>query len=193
MPIRLTTKVTSLEARIVPSRSPPNILVATLIPSALAPPAPSTACAATLTLNSSFPPTNSCLPAGGLRLALRQRVAPTLCLGRGRLLRVLLAERLPSTPAADGFPSWFGHFAGITRSDRAFTTGELVWFWIDAVNYRIRGGESRIEQRRREAELAETAVTRSELIVGRRVHPSEDTAVGRERRDKARSRLALRH
>jgi hypothetical protein len=79
-------------------------------------------------------------------------------------------------------------FAG----DRAFTASELVWEWIDAVNYRIKGGEVRIEHRRSKAELpGDIAVTRGEIIVRRRICSSEDAAVGRIGRVKRKDMIKL--
>ena len=40
-----------------------------------------------------------------------------------------LADRLPSTPSADGIPSLFGHFVGTTRSSDSLPTFMLdLWF-----------------------------------------------------------------
>ena len=40
-----------------------------------------------------------------------------------------LADRLPSEPSADGFPSLFGHFVGTTRSSDSPSTFMLdLWF-----------------------------------------------------------------
>jgi len=40
-----------------------------------------------------------------------------------------LADRLPSAPSADGFPSLFGHFVGTTRSSDSLPTCMLD-FWL---------------------------------------------------------------
>src|SRR6516225_4173201 len=67
----------------------------------------------------------------------------------------------------------------LLSSDRTFATGELVRHGVDAVDDRIVSGELRTEERRAEGELArQAAVTSSESIVGGRVYPSDDLAVG---------------
>src|SRR5215831_21421617 len=71
----------------------------------------------------------------------------------------------------------------LLSSDRTFATGELVRHCVDAVDDRIVSSELRTEERRGEGELArQAAITSSESIVGGRVHPSDDPAVGRKDR-----------